>query len=325
MIETITAIAEAANWWYMAGSFGLAATVGTMMVRHARQRERRKEAGDSTSRMRQLEAEARARRIIRSDLMEHGRSTGKERMVAWAPESNQCWVASSEEEGRVALSRDELDFLNRADNEWEVWHNHPGGNYGSFSETDVLSLLLPGVRGIGVVDEEGRWQHGWIAKELQEMPRREQVDRIEAWGTLVPGAIEHELANGEPTSRHQRLVAGRRTMQEATQEREQDAQDCASHVAVLLGLIELKTSHRCRDSELAERVARNVEEWTGDGTWERIKAEDERRRCEEREKMRPSHKIRRPPRTGPTSAERAARTEGAKRRKTNERQGAIER
>ena len=309
MIETVTAIAQAANWWYTAGMFGLAGTVGTMIVRYAR----RGGANRTRSPMRQLEAEARARHIIRTDLVDKGRSSGKERMVAWAPESNQCWIASSEEQGRVALSRDELDFLNRADNEWEVWHNHPGGNYGSFSETDVLSLLLPGVRGIGVVDDDGRWQHAWMSKELQQMPRREQIDRIEAWGTLVTDAIEHEIANGEPTSRHQRLVTARST-QEAASERERDAQDCASHVAGRLGLIELKTSHRCRDPELAERVARRVAEWTADGTWERIKGEDERRRREEREKMKPSHTILTPPRTGPTSAERAARAQAARQR-----------
>ena len=116
-------------------------------------------------------------------------------------------------------------------------------------------------------------------------------------------AITDEIEHGEPTARHRRLVESSPAA-EAKQERAHDIQDCVSHSAYVLGLIDITTSHPCQDPELAERVAARVHEWTNDGTWQRIKDEDERRRREERGSRTPSHKTEGPPRTGPMSAER---------------------
>ena len=199
------------------------------------------------------------RRAIRQRLVRLSRETGHEHLVAYHPKTGrQIWMTDGNRH-RVALTDDACEEINRGEG-WETWHNHPA-SFATPSLGDIAPLTMPGIRAVGVVDEDGQWSVIKLAskwKGLAQDPELEDTFSDELVTIMDEStAMTNELREMMNKEEHE-LVSEPRRAGTDLRSRLRSLYAADARAARALGLIKIKTTitgtDRAPEKELTARV-----------------------------------------------------------------------
>lgn len=200
------------------------------------------------------------REAIRDRLVELGRKTGIEHLVAYHPETGrQIWMTDGKRHS-VTMTDDVAEEIERTGG-WETWHNHPA-SYANPSIGDFWPLTMPGICAIGVVDNDGEWSTAKLAGKWKRV--HDDPDLYDEYDEILTTVMCAEIQMMKEyralmSEEEQELL---REPRRATGELRSELRDLHAGDAIaveLLGLVKLRSTIKETNKGPAIELARRAQ------------------------------------------------------------------